>query len=104
MTAKDFWDNAEIISIYTDEQAVEDGVLISVCFGSITRITRTILEDYMGEDRIEEFILFINEIMAKFAAERKLKKDWFYAISLEGRKYYIVNNGTGFTLMKPKDY
>ena len=51
--ADDFWDDAEIISAYTDEQAVEDGVLIPVKFENITRITRTVFDDFdKGDDTI----------------------------------------------------
>ncbi len=100
-----FWDDAEIISVYTDEQAIEDGVLIPVGFGDITRITRTILDDFKGENAVEEFLAFINEVLRKSGEEaRKNPDDYFQSIELAGRKYFICHNGNGFTLMKPEDY
>lgn len=101
----DFWEDAEVVFKYTDEQAVEDGVLIPVEFGDITRITRTILEDFKGEDAVEEFLAFMNEVLKKFRENaRKNPDDYFQSIELAGRKYFICHNGNGFTLMKPEDY
>ena len=101
----DFWKDAEVISVYTDEQAVEDGVLIPVEFGDITRITRSVLEDFKGENAVEEFLAFINEVLRKSKENaRKNPDDYFQSIELADRKYFICHNGKGFTLMKPQDY
>ena len=101
----DFWKDAKVISVYTDEQAIEDGVLIPIEFGDINRITRSVIEDFKGDDAVEEFIAFINEVLKKFGENaRKNPDDYFQSIELAGRKYFICENGNGFTLMKPEDY
>ena len=103
--AVDFWDNAEIIDAYTDEQAVEDGVLIPVKFGSINRITRTVLHEFAQKNRsLEKFNEFVDELIKKFESQRNERDDWFYSIEIEGSNYFVVENGSGFTLMKPGDY
>ena len=101
----DFWDDADIIDAYTDGQAVDDGVLIPVEFGSISRITRSVFEDFKGDDAAEAFLAFIDEALKQFGenAERN-PDDWFQSIELAGREYFICFNGDGFTLMKPEDY
>jgi len=102
----DFWADAEIIDVYTDEQAVDDGVLIPVESGSINRITRTILEDFKGENAVEEFLAVLSEAAKKLKENAKRNPDeWFHSIEIAGRKYFIcLNCSSGFTLMKPEDY
>ena len=101
----DFWNDADIIDVYTDEQAVEDGVLIPVQFGSINRVTRTVLHEFAQKDKsLERFNEFVEAAMKEFESQRNERDDWFYSIEIEGRKYFIADNGSGFTLMKPEDY
>ncbi len=102
----DFWDDAEVISVYTDEQAVEDGVLIPVLFGEISRITNTVISDFEinGKVNADKFFKFMNTSKRELEARRKEKDDWLYSATIEDRKYFLVDNGSGFTLMKPQDY
>lgn len=106
MAEKDFWEDAEVISAYIDEQAVEDGVLIPVLFGEISRITNTVMSDFEinGKINADKFFRFMNTAKEQLKAQRKEKDDWFYSAIIEGRKYFLVDNGSGFTLMKPEDY
>lgn len=102
----DFWDDAEVISVYTDEQAVEDGVLIPVLFGEISRITNTVMSDFEinGKVNAEHFFSFMKKASAELEEQQKKRDDWFYSVTIEGSKYFLVDNGSGFTLMKPQDY
>lgn len=102
----DFWDDAEIISAYTDEEAVEDGTLIPVLFGEISRVTNTVISDFESNDKVnaEKFFEFMKTAKGQLESQRKEKDDWFYSATIEGRKYFLVDNGSGFTLMKPEDY
>jgi hypothetical protein len=103
--ADDFWEDAEIIDVYTDEQAIEDGVIIPVKFGSITRITRAVFDDFdKGGFDAPRFYSFMNEAVKILEGQMKAKKDWFYSAVIEQQKYFFVENGSGFTLMKPEDY
>lgn len=101
----DFWEDAEIVYSYTDEQAIEDGVIIPVKFGSIIRITRAVFDDYdKGGFNASAFFSFMNEADKVLEEQKKARKDWFYSALIQGRKYFFVENGSGFTLMKPEDY
>ncbi len=102
----DFWDDAEIIDVYTDEQAIEDGVIVPVFFGLINRITNNLLSDFIKDEKLDEerFGKFMNAVVQEFESQRKIKVDWFYKITIEGNSYFIAENGKGFTLMKPEDY
>lgn len=101
----DFWKDTEIIDVYSDEQAIEDGVLIPIDFRDINRVTRTVLEDFKGDNAVEVFLAFMNEVLKKFRENAKRNpSEWFQGIEIAGRKYFICFNGNGFTLMKPEDY
>ena len=105
MVKDDFWKDAEVIDVYTDEQAVEDGVLIPVKFGNISRITRAVFDDFdKGCFNAPRFYKFMTEAAKELEGQQRIKYDWFYSVLIEGRRYYLVDNGSGFTLMKPEDY
>jgi len=100
----DFWYD-DIVDAYTDEQAVEDGLLIPIQFGSINRVTRAVLHEFAQEDKsLESFNEFVEAVMKEFESQRDKRNDWFYSIEIDGRNYFVVENGSGFTLMKPEDY
>ena len=103
--ADDFWKDEDVVFTYTDEEAVEDGVIIPVSFGSISRITRAVFDDF-DKGRFDDagFDRFMNEAMKILEGKMKARKDWFYSGLIERRKYFFVENGSGFTLMKPEDY
>jgi len=101
----DFWDDADVVFSYTDEEAVEDGVLIPVQFGGINRVTRTVMEDFKNADIFnEEFASFMNKASEELEKQREIKNDWFYSAIIAGKEYFMCDNGSGFTLMKPEDY
>ena len=105
MTEDDFWKDAEVIYKYTDKQAIEDGVISPVKFEKITRITRAVFDDFdKGGFNASGFYSFINEAVKELGRQQRRKDDWFYSVQIEGRKYFLVENGAGFTLMKPEDY
>ncbi|MDD5670237.1 MAG: hypothetical protein PHN49_01220 [Candidatus Omnitrophica bacterium] len=101
----DFWKDATIIDAYTDEQAIEDGVIIPVKFASISRITRSVFDDF-DKFRFDapRFYKFMNTASSILEAKKKQKDDWFYSANIEGKEFFFVENGAGFTLMKPEDY
>ena len=97
----------DIIFTYTDEQAVEDGILMPVSFGAINLVTDGIvyLFSKKGIFSIDEFNRFMSEAARKLEEQQKLKEDWFYSILIDSKKYFIAMNGSnGFTLMKPEEY
>ena len=105
MANEDFWADAEVIYSYTDEQAINDGVIIPVKFGKIIRITRAVFDDFdKGGFDASAFYSFMNEAVKELERRQKNKEDWFYSATIQKRKYFLVENGGGFTLMKPEDY
>lgn len=102
-----FWDDAEIIDAYIDEEAVDDGIIIPISFGIINRVTRSIFDDFQtnGEYDLKKFNIFMDRIMKDFDLLRQKKDDWFYKVIIDGKGYFICQNETSyFTLMKPEDY
>ncbi len=102
----DFWEDAEVVYSYTDEQAIEDGEIIPVEFGNISRVTRTVIEDFSDENQFHhfKFMAFMKASSEQLESMMKAKSDWFYEAVMNNRRYYFVENGAGYTLMKPEDY
>ena len=97
----------DIIYTYTDEQAVEDGVLMPVSFGAINLVTDGIVSRFTRQSffDIGKFNSFMSEAARKLSEQQKEKADWFYAVVIEKKKYFIAQNGSnGFTLMLPEEY
>lgn len=97
----------DIIFTYTDKQAVEDGILMPVSFGTINLVTDGIVNKFTRENSfdIEKFNSFITEAARNLSEQQKKKADWFYLVVIEGKKYFIAQNGSnGFTLMLPEEY
>lgn len=101
----------EVISTYTDAQAVEDGVLVDVTplalprtmFGGrrVTRVTRTIwtlANDPEFVDQAERVLTPMVE-----AALRAYDRGW-YVGDWNGQRLWLIPNGGGYTLMVPEDY
>lgn len=109
-----FW--GEPISVYTSEQAEADGVLIKVEHPQINYITHSVMEECITpfiEDDLadDEKVIRANELIATLlksvvAEIIKINKlDWFYAVEVQGRKFFVAQNETGkLTLMFPEDY
>ena len=105
--ADDFWKDADIVYTYTDEQAIDDGIIFPVSFGIINRVTGTVLDEFAvnGECELAKFNVFMDKAIKEFDFLRQKKDDWFYELNIDDRKYFIVENGSSyFTLMKPEDY
>ncbi|MBN1794250.1 MAG: hypothetical protein JW844_04740 [Candidatus Omnitrophica bacterium] len=103
----DFWKDAEIIDAYTDEQAVDDGIVIPVSFGIINRVTRPVFDDFVKDEECDlaRFNIFMDKAIEIFDSVRQKKDDWFYKVVVDEIPYFVCQNDTGyFTLMKPEDY
>ena len=86
----------EVISEYTDKQAVEDGVLVPVSGpGGVNRVTRAVFDHFTRP--LAEAI----RAMAKLPPD----KDGWRTGAAEGKKLWLVPNEVhGLTLMFPEDY
>ncbi len=102
-----FWQESDIVFKYTDADAVADGVLMPVSFGEINLVTDGIVFQFGSQEsfELEKFNAFLTEAARQLAEQRKKKDDWFYEAAIEGKKYFIAENGSdGFTLMLPEEY
>lgn len=102
----------EPISVYTSNQAEEDGILVSTGHPLINYITHTVFErcikPLITED-IDEANLTKKLIEDSIFEIKKFKHpDWMYAIKVRGCrgwKLWACQNETGkYTLMFPEDY
>lgn len=101
------WDGFEIISTYTDEDAVRDGVLhvfemrgsmkdrvTAAVWGAFTRTLMGVMTDVTGLCRAWDFM-----------AAQPPDADGWRAAEYQGRKLWLIPNEVGgLTLMFPEDY
>lgn len=108
MTDDSLFKEEDIVFRYTDDDAVEDGVLVPVRYGEICFVTASIIGDFAEiPEEIRHLIInkFLTDAMNTFEAKRRKKDDWFYEITVWKKKYFVALNGRNlFTLMKPEDY
>ena len=98
----------ESISVYTDSQAVEDGVLVPVTGeGGTNRVTRAVFDHFtksIGNKGLR--ITDITALMAAIRFMRRLKPDKGWRTGVyQGKKLWLIPNEVGgLTLMFPEDY
>ena len=99
----------EPISVYTDRQAVEDGVLVSVPGdGGVNRVTRAVFDHFVtpiGDPRLKVFNL--TPLMDLIRAMLKVEPDadgWRTGRYQERELWLIPNEVGGLTLMFSDDY
>lgn len=106
-------DDWEVVSTYTDEQAVEDGVLVPLAgLGPVNRVTRAVFSHFVGEaaDRpmpVIEMPKALEPLMAAVRAMLKIPpdRDGWRTGDYEGKRLWVVPNELGaLTLMFPEDY
>src|SRR5512139_3632952 len=99
-----------IISEYTMDQAIEDGILIEV--GEVQRedgtkirvvFTRTLFEEGGYEDKAKRVTLVTRgmELLKKPDPE---DTDYMRLRVIEKEKIWVIHDGNGITFMKPEDY
>lgn len=104
----------EVISKYTSEQGVEDGLLVETHHPIINYVTANVYDKcikpfaepmkILGDKNPEKNLL--DKLLFSVIIEmQKLKPDWFYSIEARGWKFFVAQNETGkYTLMFPEDY
>lgn len=121
MTDQLFTD-ADVVSVYTTEQAVEDGVLVPIGRGHIA--TRAVWEwlsaielDRPPNDVVIDLLTWIRgehalailrglttyEIEATRVYEQNIGGG-VYTTELLGRTLWLIPNGAGITILFPEDY
>lgn len=102
------FDGFEIISEYSDEQAVEDGVLVNIA--SVTgdhndRATIHLWGEYTRQ-LLSGMLTDITELSAlyKRVKEQPIKDEWRILPTPKGEVWLIPNEVGGLTLMFASDY
>ncbi len=109
-----------IVYSYTDEDAIEDGVLVDVHSMApfpINRATRALwdeftrplgkLPDSLGASPITDATRFLQlaELVARKISAGELVEGWVVIEDYEGRKIWAMpNEVSGWTMMFPEDY
>lgn len=101
----------EVISTYTDRQALEDGVLVAVpTEGGVNRVTRAVFDHFtqpMGESPATGPVINIGPLMEAIRAMLKIAMDedgWRTGVYKEKKLRLVPNEVGGLSLMFPEDY
>ena len=100
----------EPISVYTDAQALDDGVLVAVPGeGGVNRVTRAVFDHFtesLGASTITGTVTNIGPLMDAVRAMLAIDPDdgWRMGDYAGKRLWLIPNEVDGLTLMFPEDY
>jgi len=100
----------EVISVYSLEQAIEDGVLVEVfqdrwkhySSGKPIVATSHLFNDISPADLMEiwnRFTYWKTNIMPSLPEE-----DQLFATTINGDKVWVIEDGQAFTMLYPEDY
>ncbi len=99
-----------IISEYTTDQAIEDGILVEV--GEVQRndgnkirviFTRTLFEGGGYEDEAKR-VAFVTRGMELLGKPDPEDTDYMRLRVIEEGEVWVIHDGNGITFMKPEDY
>ena len=98
----------EPIYTYTDQQALDDGVLVVVAGeGRVNRVTRAVFDHFVQPIGDPAFQVFnITPLMEAIRVMLKIElKEGWRTGTHDGKELWLVPNEVGgFTLMFPEDY
>ena len=95
-----------VISVYTQDQAIQDGIHIEV--GRLTTrqkivFTRNLFETGGYEDR-DKRILLVERSIALLRKSDPEDTDYMKLRVIEKDRIWVVADGNGLTFMRPEDY
>jgi hypothetical protein len=100
-----------VIIEYSDKQAIEDGVLVSVPGeGKVNRVTRAVFDHFtkpMDSSPVTDDVTDITPLQDAIRAMLKIEpdEDGMRSGTYEGKKLWILPNEVeGLTLLFPEDY
>ena len=99
-----FWKDAEVISTYTLEQAIEDGVLVRVGLcGKYPVIFTSNLFSEGYEDKGKRMTL-VNKGLEMLKVPDPEDTEYMRLRVIEKDKIWVIADGQAITFMKPSDY
>ncbi len=94
----------DIISRYTQEQAIEDGILVKVgTYGKLPVVFTTNLF-YDGYEEKEKRIELVKKGLEMLKQPDKEDTDYMKLRVIEKDKIWVILDGDGITFLKPEDY
>ena len=98
------FEDMDIISRYSRQQAVADGILVEVLrFNGKPVMATTHLAQEIGLDEVraiwKEFRLWSDTVKPTLPEEEQM-----FATGANGRKVWVIEDSEAFTIMYPEDY
>lgn len=100
----DFFNN--VISVYTQDQAIKDGILMEVGWlknGRRVVFTRNLMESGEYENGLNR-IQLIERGMQLLRKSNPEDTDYMKLRVIEKDKIWVIADGNGLTFMRPEDY
>lgn len=94
----------DIISRYTQEQAIEDGILVKV--GTCARLPVVFTTNlfYDGYEEKDKRIELVKRGLEMLKQPDKEDTDYMKLRVIEKDKIWVILDGDGITFLKPEDY
>lgn len=113
MKEESLFNKEDVIYEYTQEQAIDDGVLVVVgrCNNQKVIFTTNLFSDYTCEDKdgvdavdIEKLKRTIEKGLSMLKKRDKEDTEYMRLRVIEKNRIWVIWNAEGFTFMKPEDY
>ncbi len=110
MSMIDLFKNAKVISVYSLQQAIADGVLIEICknrWGQLSGGKPIVVTSHLfGEISLAALLEIWNEYVDwKKRVEPTLpEEERLFATSMNDKKVWVIEGGEAYTFMYPEDY
>lgn len=104
------WDDTEVISSYTWEQGVEDGSPVEVFKNRWPELThgKPLLATIALHSAVN--LAALREIWNEYVEWKQAgmptrsEVDRFFSTTMNGKKVWVIDNGSAFIMMYPEDY
>jgi len=94
----------EVISVYTQEQAIEDGVLVHTGDCGKQKVLFTSNLFYDGYEDLEKRTALVKRGLEMLAKDDPEDTSYMRLRVIEKDKIWVIWNAEGITFMKPEDY
>ena len=105
--AREVTEQWEVISSYSDQEAVDDGVVVVVTAeGRVNRVTAAVFDRYteqLGGGVVTDCTKLLGEVIP-FMVAQPMYREWRVAEWEKEKLWLLPNEVDGYTLMFPADY